>query len=247
MRRKVKKAVTYPVFTLVVMVGVVIFMMTSVVPQLKTFLEAQGQELPGYTKALLSTSEFFQNYWYVVIGIPVAWVFLLKTLKRTSQKFLLKWDGFKLKWPVLGPTIRKMDLAKFTRFFGVMYTSGIDILECLKISQQVVRNTVLVDCMNTVMKSVSEGSSITAALRRSGQFPSLVVRMFKVGEDSGNMKEALENINFFYDREVNDTVDALVASIKPMLTIVLGIILVWIAAAMFGPIYGTIAKMQSQL
>ena len=246
-RRKVKKAITYPIFTLLVVTMVIMVMMTQVVPQLKQFLEAQGQEIPVYTKALLSTSEFIEMNWWLFPLILIIFTVGLKMLKKTSPGFLRFWDNFKLHWPLIGPTIRKIDLARFTRFFGVLYTRGIDILDCLKVGQQVVRNKVIVESIEATKKMVSEGSSLTAALKRADQFPGLVIRMFKVGEDSGNMKESLENINFFYDREVNDTVDLMVGAIKPIMTIMLGVLIMWIAIAMFGPIYGTIEQMQSQL
>ena len=148
-----------------------------------------------------------------------------------------------LKMPLIGAPVRKIDLARFTHFFGTLYTSGIDILDCLKISQKVVRNEVLLDSIVTVRKIVNEGSTLTAALRASNQFPNLVIRMFKVGEESGNMKDALENVNFFYDREVNDAVDSIIGFIKPAMTVFLGLILAWIAIAMFGPLYDTIQQM----
>jgi type IV pilus assembly protein PilC len=108
----------------------------------------------------------------------------------------------------------------------------------------VVSNRVLKESIELVKNNVVDGNSITSSLRLSHQFPNLVVRMFKVGEDSGNLNEALENINFFYNREVNDAVDSLVGSIQPMLTVVMGGLIFWIIAAVFGPLYQSFSKMK---
>lgn len=242
--RKVKKAVTYPIFTLIVMVGMISFLMGGLVPQLQSFLKAQGQDMPGHTLALIATSDFFSEYWYLVLIVPAIFVIAIKMGKKFSYKFRFGWDAMILKLPIVGAPIRKIDLARFVRFFGILYNSGIDILDCLKISQKVVKNEVILDSIIKVRKIVSEGSPITPALRSTGQFPTLVLRMFKIGEDSGNMKDALENINFFYDQEVNDAVDTIIGVIKPALTLFLGAMLAWIVIAMFGPLYDTINQMQ---
>lgn len=243
-KRKVKKAVTYPIFTLILMVGVVIFMMLGVVPQIQSFLTSQGQELPGHTKALIATSDFFGNYWWAILPIPFIFVAVVKASKKASHSFAVKWDAFMMKLPMIGSPIKKIDMARFTRFFSILYTSGIDILECLKVGKQVVNNQALKESIDSVRRTVSDGSSLTNALTQTGQFPTLVLRMFKIGEESGNMKDALENVNFFYDQEVNDAVDAIIGAIKPLMTLLLGGLLIWIAVAMFGPLYNTIGQME---
>ncbi len=135
-------------------------------------------------------------------------------------------------------------MARFTHFFAVMFNSGIDMLDALESAKQVVQNRVLKESVDLVKTNVTEGNSLTASLRLSNRFPTLVIRMFKVGEDSGNMKEALENVNFFYNREVNDAVDAMVGAIQPILTVVMGILIFWVIAAVFGPLYESFSKMK---
>jgi type IV pilus assembly protein PilC len=142
-----------------------------------------------------------------------------------------------MRLPILGPAIRKINLARFTHFFSVMFKSGIDIIDSLEAGRGVVNNLVIKESIGIVIKSVTEGNSLTASLRISNQFPNLVIRMFKVGEDSGNMNDALENITYFYNREVDDAVDGIVGSIQPIMTAVMGAIIFWIIAAVFGPLY----------
>ena len=165
-------------------------------------------------------------------------------LYRVNETFAYKIDALTLKMPLIGPVVRKIDMARFTHFFAVMFNSGIDIIESLEAARGVVNNRVLKESIVLVINNVTDGNSITSSLRLSQQFPNLVVRMFKVGEDSGNLNEALENINFFYNREVNDAVDGLVGAIQPILTVVMGALIFWIIAAVFGPLYQSFSKMK---
>ncbi|MBV8938785.1 MAG: type II secretion system F family protein [Alphaproteobacteria bacterium] len=243
-RRKVKKAVRYPAVLIVVISLVVSVMMLYVVPKLTTFILSQGFAVPFHTRALIAVSDAFQNYWYVIFGIPVLAISTLLFFYRRSPEFAYRVDNILLRAPIVGPVIRKIDMARFTHFFSVMFNSGIDVLESLRTAGGVVKNRVLKEAVEAVRNSVTEGNSLTAALRISSQFPNLVIRMFKVGEDSGNMREALENVNFFYDREVNDAVDSLIGMIQPALTVVMGLIIFWVISAIFGPLYESFSKMK---
>jgi type IV pilus assembly protein PilC len=243
LKRKVKKATGYPLFLLLVMTVVISILMIFVVPKLVKFIIAQGFEIPIHTRALIEVSDVFVNYWYLILGMPVMLFVIGLVLYRTSEEFAYQTDKITLDIPVIGPTVRKINMARFTHFFGVMFKSGIDILDALNSAKSVVANRVLKESIEFVRRSVSDGTSITDSLRMSNQFPTMVVRMFKVGENSGNMTEALENVNFFYNREVNDAVDNMVGMIQPALTIVMGILIFWVVSAVFGPLYESFSKM----
>jgi type IV pilus assembly protein PilC len=225
------------------MSGVISVLMVFVVPKLVDFMTAQGFDLPIHTRALIAFSKAFVSYWYLMFGIPVASVVLLFFMYRISEPFAYKTDDLILKMPVIGAVARKINLARFTHFFSVLFGSGIGILESLEAANNVVENRVLKESVNVMTRSVSEGMSLTASMRLSNQFPSLVVRMFKIGEDSSNMTESLENINFFYEREINDSVDNVVGLIQPVLTVVMGLLIFWVIAAVFGPLYQSFSKM----
>ena len=242
-RSRVKKASTYPIFLLFLMCAIVALMMLFVIPKLANFLSAQSFELPIYTVALIATSNFFQNYWYVVFGVPVILIIFVKAMIASSDDIAYKFDQLKLRLPVFGPLIRKIEMARFCRFFSITYRSGIGILECLDISSNVIKNRVIKESVINARNSVFDGVPLTNSLRATGQFPTLVLRMIKVGEDGGNLDETLENVNFFYDKEVNDSVDRLLGMIQPALTIVLGAMMMWISVAVFGPLYGSFSKM----
>jgi type IV pilus assembly protein PilC len=235
---------TYPLMLLVVMTGVVAVLMLAVVPKLLSFLLSQGFDIPLHTRALIATSQAFKSYWFLIFGIPIAAFMLMMTFYRINESFAYRVDALLMRLPVLGAVIRKINMARFTHFFSVMFKSGIDIPDALTASRGVVANRVIKESIDLVGRSVIEGSSLTASLRISNQFPMLVIRMFKVGEDSGNMSGALENVNFFYQREVNDSVDGLVGMVQPMLTIVMGALIFWVIAAVFGPLYQSFQNMQ---
>ena len=244
LRRKVKKAVTYPIVLLVVMMGVITILMVAVVPKLIKFIIDQGFDIPMHTRALIWVSEAFQSHWFIILAMPVLLFAGIKIMARVSEPFAYKMDAFFLRLPAIGSTIRKINLARFTHFFAVMYRAGIDIPEALLSSRNVIGNRVIKESVELVHRSIVEGNNLTSSLRISNQFPTLVIRMFKVGEDSGNLNDALENIKFFYDREVNDAVDGMVGLIQPTLTLVMGGLIFWVIAAVFGPLYQSFSKMK---
>ena len=243
LRRKIKKAVRYPIALLFVMSGVIAALMIAVVPKLIDFMLAQGFDLPIHTRALIAFSNAFVGYWYIIFGVPIFSFIFFIAAYRMSTGFAYRIDGIILKLPIFGNVSRKLNLARFTHFFAVLFNSGIGILEALTSAKNVVGNLVLQESIDLMVKSVSDGTPLATSMRMSNQFPNLVVRMFKIGEESGNMTESLENINFFYDREVNDAVDGVVGMIQPLLTIVMGLLIFWVIAAIFGPLYQSFSKM----
>jgi type IV pilus assembly protein PilC len=131
----------------------------------------------------------------------------------------------------------------FCQTFAVLFSSGLEILKCLDAAKKTSTNLVITEALENVRTQVQEGSPISQALNNSGEFPSLVVRMIKIGEESGNLTGVLEQVAEFYDKDVNEAVDGMIAMIEPMLTVILGGIIMWIAAAVFGPVYDSFGKM----
>jgi len=243
LQRKVKKAIRYPIVLLVVLSAVITILMLFVVPKLVDFIVAQGFHIPIHTELLIRFSAFFGENWWIILSTPVIMFISHKFFYRVSEPYAYFIDDKALKAPIIGPVIRKINLARFTHFFSVMFRSGIDILDSLKAGQGVMNNRVLKEAIDTVHKSVTEGNQITNSIRMSNHFPNLVVRMFKVGEESGNMNDALENINFFYNREVDDAVEGMVGMIQPIMTVVMGSMIFWVIAGVFGPLYQSFSEM----
>lgn len=242
-KRKTRKATTGPLFGIIMMFIVIGIMTSVVVPKVTGFIVSQGMDLPLMTTSLITFSDFVKNNWYLIIfTVPVLWI-SLKLLARVPE-VAVKLDDVKLKLPVLGPIVNKIDSAKFCQFFAMTFKSGLGVIECLDAASGVIKNKAIKKSIIVVKEQVSDGQSLAKSLALTGYFPNLVIRMFKIGEESGNMESALQNIKFFYDREINDSIDRLVGMIQPTLTIVMGGMIAWITIAVFGPIYGSFSKIQ---
>ncbi len=210
---KVRKATRYPAILAVVVGGVVMFMMSFVVPQIVTLLLSTGTELPFLTVALINTSAAIRDYWYLFIIGVVGGISLISAGRRTSQEFRYRTDYYLLRIPYVGNVMRKIALARFSHMFAVMFQSGIDLLDCLEASKRLVNNLALADALTVVREGVQSGLGLSTAMRSSGEFPPLVLRMVKVGEDSGNMTDSLENVSEMYNRDVDESVQGLIAII----------------------------------
>ncbi|MBN8827214.1 MAG: type II secretion system F family protein [Sphingobacteriia bacterium] len=243
-RNKIKKASYYPVFLVLLMIGVISVMMLFVIPQLSKFLIAQGFDLPIYTLALIATSKFFESNWPLIFIVPIVFFTTIKIGCKISYEFKFSVHALLLKIPKIGETIRKIEMARFCRFLSITYRSGINILDCLDIAQNVVNNLVIKEAVGYVKTGVSEGNSLTGSMVLSNQFPSMVIRMIKVGEESGRIDSTLENVNYFFDREVNDSVNSMIGMIQPTLTLILGGIMLWVSVAVFGPLYSSLTKLR---
>ncbi len=242
MKRKTRKATIGPTFGILLMFVVIAIMTSVVVPKVTAFLLAQDINLPAITLSLIAFSNFVKSYWlFIILFVPVTWT----TLKLLAQveEIAVKIDHFKLKVPIMGPILNKIDTAKFCQFFSMTFRSGLGVIECLDAAAGVVKNKAIKKSIRIVKQQVSDGQSLTKSIAATGYFPSLVIRMFKIGEETGNMESALKNIKFFYDREINDSIDRLVGMIQPTLTMVMGGMIAWITIAVFGPVYETFSKL----
>lgn len=239
MQTKIKKATRYPTILLVVVILTITVMMGVVVPQIVGFIKNLGQELPFYTTALVATSEFFQVYWWAVLGTPFVLFGVYKIVRKNSESFAYNMDSLFLRLPIAGPIIRKVSIARYAQTFGSLFSSGIDVINCLKAAQKTVSNLALIEALETVEARVQSGSPLSQAFGSSGEFPTLVVRMIKIGEESGNLTPVLMQVSEFYTKDVDEAVQGLITMIEPMLTALLGVMILWIAVGVFGPIYGS--------
>ncbi len=243
MTTRVKKATRYPKIVTIVIVGVIWLMMVKVIPQITEFLQNLGQDIPPITKALIATSDFFQNYFlYIIVGFFIL-NFVVKILRNISYGFKYHTDKIALKMPVMGVLIKKIALSRFAQTFGVLFSSGLDILKCLKSAELTVNNAVLEEALQDVREQVQQGTPLSQALENSGEFPSMIIRMLKIGEESGSLTTVLNQVAEFYNNDVNEAVDAMIQMIEPALTAVMGGIIIWILAAVFGPVYDTATNM----
>ena len=239
MRSRIRKATAYPAVLLIVIVAVIVFMMGYVVPMITGFIRNIDQEIPFYTQALINTSNFVRDYWWIILLSPFAFYAIYKGLRNASARAAYKIDSFILRLPVIGPVIRKISIARYAQTFASLYKSGISVLECLTASRKLVSNIALVEAMDLVQESVQNGSSLSEAFYDSGEFPTMVVRMVKVGEESGNMSNVLSQVSDFYSKDVDEAIQNMILLIEPLLTALLGGMILWIALGVFGPIYNS--------
>ena len=241
---KARKIMTYPAVIGTLVMSVVMFMMIFVVPDIMDAIVALGGEIPIETRALMATSHFLANYWYLVIAAPFVIFFILQYFYKTSSKARFRLDGVLLKLPIIGPVNEKIKISRFTRYFSLMFASGITVLDAINLSKGVLSNTVLEDGIERAWQQISEGSSISEAFKNIGIFPPLVVRMLRVGESSGQMDKSLDNVSYFFDRDINDSIEKMEPVLQTSLMATIGVIVLWLALSVLGPIYDTISTIE---
>jgi type IV pilus assembly protein PilC len=238
---KAKKIMTYPAVIGSLVLSVIMFMMIFIVPDIMDAIVSLGGAIPLETRLLIGVSNFLINFWYLVIMVPFGVFFTLKYLYHTSSKARFRMDGMALKIFVLGPVNEKIKISRFTRYFALMFASGITVLDAIKLSKSVVSNAVLEDGIDRAWQQISEGSSISEAFKNIGIFPPLVVRMLRVGESSGQMDKSLNNVSYFFDRDINDSIEKMEPILQTSLMASIGLIVMWLAMSVLGPIYDTIS------
>jgi len=239
-----KKLMIFPAMVGTVVFGVTFFLMIYLVPQLVGFITSMGGTLPLHTRALIATSDFIRNYWYIVLSAPVIIFFSVKFLAASNPGVRHVLDGWTLKIWLIGPIIKKIILSRFANSFAMMYKAGVPILQGLQVVEGIVGNLVIRKAIEQAGQEIGEGSGIAASFANTGLFPPLVVRMLKIGETTGVLDEALLNICYFYDRDVKAAIDKVQAMIEPVMTVFLGAILGWVMLSVLGPIYDTISKIK---
>jgi type IV pilus assembly protein PilC len=238
---KAKKIMTYPAVIGSLVLAVIMFMMIFIVPDIMDAIVGLGGKIPFETRMLMATSDFLVNFWYIVISAPFVVFFGLKYLYRTNSKARFKMDGLLLRIWVFGPVNEKIKVSRFTRYFALMFASGITVLDAINLSKAVVSNAVLEDGIDRAWQQISEGSSISEAFKNIGIFPPLVVRMLRVGESSGQMDKSLNNVSYFFDRDINDSIEKMEPIIQTGMMASIGLIVMWLALSVLSPIYDTIS------
>jgi type IV pilus assembly protein PilC len=180
-----------------------------------------------------------------VLGTPILVAGIVTFLVKTNHKARYRFDQFKLKIPYIGEILNKIILSRFASVFAMMYSSGITILDSIKATEDVVGNLVVKEGLQRVGALIAEGQNVTVAFQNVGIFPPLVLRMLRVGENTGALDTALTNVSYFYNRDVRESIERVQAMIEPVMTVTIGLILGWIMMAVLGPIYDIITKMKT--
>ena len=234
---KVKAALFYPVAVMVVAVGILILLMTMVVPKFKEVFAnmLEGDTMPGFTLFVLAVSDMIKNHILETIGVIIALVIAFMLFVRTQFGRRVT-DQVKLKMPALGPVISKVAISRFTRTLGTLISSGVPILQALTIVKETAGNVIIGNAVSAVHESVKEGETITAPLEASGVFPPMVVSMVDVGEQTGALPEMLLKIADNFDEEVDNAVAAMTSLLEPIMIVFLAVVVGSIVIAMFLPL-----------
>jgi type IV pilus assembly protein PilC len=239
-----KKLLMYPAFVAVVVSVVLFMMMTYLVPELLKFIQSMGQTLPLHTRILIAVSNAFVEYWYLFLSFPFLVIAGVYTGLKRSPRFRLWFDGKLLTIPLLGPLFKKLILARFSNYFAIMYASGITVLDCIRSGEEIVGNKAVEEGVRAAGRQIADGAGISASFQSTGLFPPLILRMLRVGENTGALEVALKNVGYFYTRDVRESIERLQTMIEPAMTVILGLIMGWIILSVLGPIYDLITKIK---
>jgi len=243
-RQKVISALSYPIVVGILAIGVVIFLLSFVVPMFVEMFDSIGGELPWLTLFVLRASDFMQNYWYVVILVVTAIVLGLTLIRNNPQgKYVL--DTILLKLPIFGNIVQKSSLAMMTRTLSSMFSSSVPILQSLAMTERVVDNKVISKVIGESRASMERGGSLTEPMMNHWAFPPLIPHMIAIGEETGSLDSMLAKVADFYEKEVEAATDRLKALIEPLMIVFLAAIVGTIVLAIMMPMFSMFEQIDS--
>ena len=236
LRREVIQALIYPLMVLGAISGLVVLLATVVFPQFASVLSQSKGPIPLPTQILFLLSTVFRLYWWVLlIGLLGAVGGFWGWIRTPSGR--AKFDAFKLRIPVVGNLVRDIALSRFCHFFAILFSAGVDISETLSIVEQLIGNAVLADATRIVRNEVRAGNSLSSSLMQTGKFPTMVIRMFHIGEASGQLVGSLQKACRYYDKEIPATIKRVFSIMEPVLYVFLAVIVLTVALAIYLPLY----------
>lgn len=242
LRGKIKSALTYPVVVLVFAIGITYFLLTTIVPQFAGILAQLNAPLPLITRVLMAVSDFLKHSGLLIIGFVALLVVAYRWYYKTPQgRHVI--DDVKLRLPVFGALLQRSAISSFARTFGLLISSGVNIIESLEITKGTANNAIVEDTIENAKNVVMVGDQMSASLATSRVFPPMVVSMVAIGEETGALDDMLAKVGDFYDREVDEAVSSLTAAIEPLMIVFLGSIVGTIVAGMFLPMFSIIGQL----
>jgi len=236
LRSRITSALVYPIFMFLVGSGVLLFMMTYVIPRIAKIFEESKRALPIMTIVMISLSHFIIEYFFVLIIMFAGVGFMIIRFRRTQRGKEL-FDRLLLRIPIFGKVAKMVAISRFTRTLGTLIGTGVPLLEALEIGEAVVGNSVYVQALRSVRENVREGTSFAMPLKESGVFPPLVARMIAVGEQTGEMEDMLVKISDIYDQQVETYVSTLTSLLEPVMILIIGVVIGFIVFAILLPIF----------
>ena len=236
-KNKIKSALIYPIAVLVVAFVVLAVIMIFVIPAFEDVFKSFGADLPAPTLVVIAISKIFVSYWYLIFGILLGGsYFFMQSWKRSEkmQKFM---DRLLLKIPVFGDLVNKSSIARWTRTLSTMFAAGVPLVEALDSVGGASGNAVFQEATEQIQKDVSTGSSLTTSMQSTGVFPTMVIQMCAIGEESGSLDGMLGKAAEFYEDEVDEAVKGLSSLMEPFIIVILGTLIGGIVVSMYLPIF----------
>ncbi len=237
LKGKIKSAMFYPAAVIVIATVVVAVIMWFVIPAFKQVFTSFGADLPWLTNMIVAISDWFVNFWYIVLGVPLVAGFVLWYLWKRFPGIKHWIDRVSLKLPVLGEVLEKAAVARWTRTLATMFAAGVPLVDSLSSVGGAAGNQVFADATKKIQTNVSTGTALTVAMEDTGVFPSMALQMTRIGEETGALDNMLSKVADFYEREVDDAVAALSSLIEPIMIVFLGVVIGTIVVAMYLPIF----------
>ena len=236
-KAKIKSALIYPVAVMVVAFVVVAVIMIFVIPAFKDVFTSFGADLPAPTLMVIAMSEFFVSYWWLIFGILIGGTYFFFESWKRSEKMQKAMDRLLLKVPVFGALVYKSAVARWTRTLATMFAAGVPLVEALDSVGGASGNAVFAEATEKIQKDVSTGSSLTASMQSTGIFPTMVLQMCAIGEESGSVDHMLNKAAEFFEEEVDEAVKGLSSLMEPIIIVILGTIIGGIVVSMYLPIF----------
>ena len=236
-KRKIKSALMYPVAILVVAFVVVTVIMLFVVPAFKDVFASFGAELPAPTMIVIAISEFFTQFWYLVLGVPVAGAYFFLQAWKRNEKVQRTMDRLLLKMPIFGTLVEKSAIARWTRTMATMFAAGVPLVESLDSVGGAAGNSVFAEGTKRIQQDVSQGTSLSMAMTAQRLFPVMVLQMTTIGEESGSLDHMLGKAADFYEAEVDDMVAGISSLMEPIIIVILGVLIGGMVVALYLPIF----------
>ena len=237
LKSKIRSAMIYPIAVLAVAFAVLVVLMLFVIPAFKDVFSSFGANLPTPTLLVIAMSDFFTDYWYLILGIPILAIVLYVRALRSSEKVQRITDRFLLRLPIFGPLLRKATIARWTRTLATMFAAGTPLVESMDSVAGAAGSWVYHDATLEIRQAVSIGTSLTNAMQATHVFDNMVLQMAQIGEESGSLDNMLTKVAEFYEREVDDAVAAISSLIEPIIIVVLGVLIGGMVIAMYLPIF----------
>ena len=237
LKSKVRSALMYPIVVLIIALVVTILLLLFVIPTFEDLFRGVGADLPTLTRMIVDMSHWMQNNWYIFAGIVAASIYAFSYFYKRSPKLQYTVDRILLRLPIFGLIIKKSALARFSRTLGIIFSAGVPLVDGMSTVGAATGNRVYQRAVQNVKNEISTGRSLENSMANTGVFPNMMLQMVASGEDSGELEVMLDKVADFFEREVDDAVDAMSSLIEPLMIVVLGVIIGTMVLAMYMPIF----------